>query len=164
MATAKDILESIIVGDSVVTIIIDQNLREMTIPKGITNLGVESDDDVLSLKFRIPRYYGNVDLSEFEIRINYLNANGDGDIYNVNNPDILDNIIEFEWVVGRHATSYVGDVNFNVCLRKYSDDGAVIDKEFNTKVSKLPVLEGLETSKAIDMNSVDIEKILNNQY
>ena len=75
--TAEEVLqtmtETYAETDNILTI--DNDLRTITIPPGITNIGVESDDGVHRLHFRMPRQYGEFDLSEFDIRINYLNAN-----------------------------------------------------------------------------------------
>lgn len=146
------------VGDQ--TLVIDSDLRTIMIPKGVTNLGVESDDNVLALQFRMPRYYGDVDLSTFSIYINYENAKGGGDVYEVKdwvigmNPETEEDTIEFEWLVGRFAVTYKGDVDFVVCLKE-TVDGEVV-REFNTTVATLPVLEGLETGEKIIQQYVDI--------
>lgn len=71
MATADELLSTL---DTDKTLIIDKDLRIITIPSSVKNLGVESDDDVLRLKFSMPRMYGDVDLSDFSIYINYMNA------------------------------------------------------------------------------------------
>ena len=129
------------------TLVVDGDLRTIIIPSSVTNIGVESDDDVLSLDFRMPRMYEGIDLSVFTIRINYLNARGIGDVYEIKDPVIEEETISFAWLVGRNATAYKGKVIFNVCL-KDAVDGEVL-REFNTTPAELPVLEGLETSEAI---------------
>ena len=70
MATADELLSTL---DTDKTLIIDKDLRTIIIPSSVKNLGVESDDDVLRLKFSMPRMYGDVDLSDFSIYINYMN-------------------------------------------------------------------------------------------
>ena len=60
---------------------IDNDLRTINIPVSVKNIGVESDDDVKRLEFTMPKQYGEFDLSQFRIRINYMNANGDKSIY-----------------------------------------------------------------------------------
>lgn len=126
-------------------LVINNDLRTITIPEGVKNLGVVSDDDVLRLKFKMPRYFGEFDLSEFVVRINYLNALKEGDLYEVDDVAVNDDSIAFSWLVGRHAAAYEGDVIFNICLKKIDDSGNVV-KEFNTTITELPVLEGLETT------------------
>lgn len=133
---------------------IDWESRTINIPKTITNIGVESDDGVNELYFRVPQYYDGTDLSEFSPRINYLNANKEGDVYRPIDVRIKDEWIEFTWVVGRHTTMYKGNVMFNVCMVVISNEGVVI-QEVNTTPATLPALEGLETSEAVVDEHID---------
>lgn len=141
--------------------IVDKDLRTVTIPETITVLGVEHDDDVHRLYFQLPKMYGEFDLSEFDIRINYVNAADNPDMYPVDDKDVSGDNITFSWLVGRTAFEKMGDVVFNICLRKTDSDGVVI-KEFNTTIATLPpVLEGLETTELIAQQNPDvIESIL----
>lgn len=141
MATAEELLSGVLTADK--TLVISNDLRTIGIPSSVRNLGVENDDDVLELEFKMPRYIGDVDLSVFSIRINYLNAKGEGDIYTINKPIIGDQFITFKWLVGPTATRYQGNTKFNVCLRTLASDSTV-DREYNTTIATLPVLEGLE--------------------
>ena len=146
-------------------IVIDDNLRTMTIPTDIVLLGVESDDDVNKIPFQMPKEYCGFDLSQFECRINYMNANGDGDIYIVDDLAVDGDdpsLMTFTWLVGRNACAYKGNTQFIVCLKKFTDDdtGTVV-QEFNTTVYSLPVLQGLETTEAVVQQNADIiEQIL----
>lgn len=71
MATADEILAAEVCDD---ILTVDLDSRIINIPKHVTNIGVQSDDNVRKLHFRVPRYYCDVDLSSFVIRINYMNA------------------------------------------------------------------------------------------
>lgn len=159
MATADEILSQLATEEDKV-LVINNDLRTITIPQTVKMLGVESDEDVLRLHFRMPKTYGETDLSEFVIRINYINAKGIGDIYTVSDTSIADDTITFSWLISRNATAYKGSVRFIVCLKLYDETGLLI-KEYNTTVSSLPVLEGLEVSDIIiEQNPDIIEKIL----
>lgn len=147
-------------------ITVNADLRTMNIPAAMTLLGVESDDDVNEIMFVLPRYYENVDLSTFEARVNYMNANGDGDVYVADDleieqtPEGSTNNLTFTWMVGRNACAYVGDTKFIVCLKKFDSNSNVV-QEFNSTVYSLPVLEGLETTEAVVQQNPDvIEQIL----
>lgn len=140
-------------------IMIDNDLRKISIPTSIRHLGVESDDGVLRLYFSMPKMCGDTDLSDFSIRINYLNAKGEGDVYIVDDAANGAGVILFSWLVGRNATEYKGTVHFIVCLKKLNEDGTV-DKEFNTTVASLPVLEGLETNKLIVEQNPDLPDLI----
>lgn len=156
MATADELLSTI---DTDKTLIIDKDLRTITIPSSVKNLGVESDDDVLRLKFSMPRMYGDVDLSDFSIYINYMNAKNTGDVYVVDDKTIADDTITFSWLVGRVALTYKGNVRFIVCMKKYDNDSNII-QEYNTTIASLPVLEGLETGETIVQQYPDIIEML----
>ena len=145
-------------------IVIDDNLRTMTIPTDIVLLGVESDDDVNKIAFQMPKEYCGIDLSTFQARINYMNANGEGDVYIAEDLEVDGDdpsLMTFTWIVGRTACAYKGYTQFIVCLKKFDNNSNVL-QEFNTTVYKLPVLQGLETSEAVVQQNPDIiEYILN---
>lgn len=144
-------------------IVIDDNLRTMTIPTDIVLLGVESDDDVNKIAFQMPKEYCGYDLSTFQARINYMNANGDGDVYIVDDLEVDGDdpsVMNFTWLVGRNACAYKGNTKFIVCLKQF--DGDTVVQEFNTTVYSLPVLEGLETTEAVVQQNADIIEYLIN--
>lgn len=153
MATAEELLAT--VGNEQNYIVIDSDLRTMTFPASVKNIGVENDKDVHKLSFMMPRYFSEYDLSTFNIRINYLNAQGDGDMYVVTEPTVEDDAIYFSWLVGRHACLYRGAVTFIVCLKLADGEGDVA-QEFNTTLASLQVLPGLETEPTILETDYDI--------
>lgn len=155
MVTANELLSRMSTGTDDKTLVIDNYLRKISIPKGITCLGVEYDDDVMHLDFKMPRYLGETDLSKFSIRVNYLNAQGEPDVYSVKSPTITSDYIAFTWIVGPTAVAYKGDTKFNVCLKLLDGEGYV-DKEYNTTIATLPVLEGLETDESVVSRYTDI--------
>ena len=159
MATAEEILAGMTAEETQQVLVIDNDLRRITIPEGVRLLGVTSDDDVLRLRFTMPRVYGEVDLSGFAIRINYLNAGSEGDVYPVDDAQTDGDVIRFTWLVGRHACKFAGDVRFIVCLKR--SEGGEVAQEYNTTLATLPVLEGLETGEAVAQAHPDvIEAIL----
>lgn len=145
MATADELLATSEPVNKTLTI--DLEKRIIVIPASVSLLGVESDDEVHRLQFKIPRHYGEIDLSEFKFHINYENAKHGGDMYDVEELIVDSDFITFSWLVDRFAFLYKGDVTFNICMKKY-DAGKVV-KELNTTPATLPVLEGLETDKAV---------------
>lgn len=139
-------------------IVINDDLRTMQIPSSISILGVESDDDVNKIPFQMPKEYCGFDLSTFEARINYMNNAGIGDMYIVDDLAVDGDdpsLMTFTWLVGRNACAYKGNTQFIVCLKKFDDNDNVI-QEFNTTVYSLPVLQGLETTEAIQQQNPDI--------
>lgn len=146
MATAEELLSGLTTVDK--TLVISNDLRTISIPSSVPNLGVESDNDVLRLNFKMPRHIGDIDLSTFGIRINYLNAGGETDVYTVSDAEPGTDHISFSWLVGPTATRYKGETTFNVCLITLDSDGYV-DQEFNTTIARLKVLEGLEVDESL---------------
>lgn len=139
--------------------VIDNNLRTINIPPDLKNLGVESDDDVHRIFFQMPKSYGEFDLAEFDIRINYKNGNI-GDVYAVEDKAAETDVLTFSWLVGRNAVKTKGQTQFIVCLKKTDVSGNVI-QELNTTVASLNVLEGLETTEKVVQENPDvIEQIL----
>lgn len=154
MATAAEILAATAGTDDKVCII-DLDTRQINIPKSITALGVESDDNVKHLRFRMPRTYRGIDLFEFSIRINYINANNDPAYFAKAKDKEADNdTITFYWDVERDVVAYKGNVKFIVCMVKTDLNGEVL-QELNTTVATLPVLEGLET----DMENIQVAPV-----
>lgn len=145
MATAYELLSRNIEE----VLLIDFSSKTIRIPSSITNIGVESDDETTILNFKMPRYKGKIDLKGFVVRINYTNANGEGDVYTAKDVVADEEFITFSWEVGRFAVMYKGNVNFIVCAKKFASDGITVDKEFNTTVATLPCLVGLETEQAV---------------
>lgn len=139
-------------------LIINNDLRTITVPDGFI-FGVYNDKDVLSVDFEMPRYYDDIDLSEFDIQINYLNAADTGGVYFVEDPApvVGEEKIEFQWVLGRGVFVLAGTVQFIVCLRKLSgEDDGVVEKEFNTTIARGTVLAGLEVDDPIDPDAYSV--------
>lgn len=156
MATAEELLARSTGSDEKVCVI-DWDTRVINIPKSITTLGVESDDNVKHLHFKMPKTYRGTDLSNFSIRINYMNANNDPAYFapakGVEVDDTND-VITFYWDVERDVVAYKGNVKFIVCLKR-GDSSGVVEQELNTTLATLPVLEGLET----DMYNIQVEPV-----
>lgn len=128
--------------------VIDSDLRIIGIPEQFKVLGVEHDKDVKVIQFRIPKVYKGTDLSAFNISVNYQNARGTKDRYVVTDKKASGDQIEFSWTVGKTAIEYRGDTRFIVCMRLTGSDG-IIQKEFNTTLATMTVLEGLEVDNPV---------------
>lgn len=128
--------------------VIDSDLRIIDIPEQFKVLGVENDKDVKVMQFRMPKVYKGTDLSAFNISVNYQNARGTKDRYVVTDKKVSGDQIEFSWTVGKTATVYRGYTRFIVCMRLAGSDG-VIQKEFNTTLATMTVLEGLEVDNPV---------------
>lgn len=123
--------------------VIDPESREIVIPETYQILGVESDEKTERVWFQCPKIVGdNVDLSQYQIRINYANANGDKYTYAVSGVQTEGDNILFSWLLSRNVTAYKGAVSFIVCAVNLS--GATITNEWNTTLAQAEVLEGIE--------------------
>ena len=145
---------------------IDHDFRRITIPSKKQLLGVTSDENVNILHFRCPRYCNTIDLGDFDFRVNYMNAAGEGDVYLVIDKEVGEDDITFSWTVQRHACLYVGNVRFIVCAKLFDTESGDILREYNTAVHSLPVVQGLETNDAIrediEANTDIVEEFLRN--
>lgn len=136
--------------------IIDENLRVISIPPLGAVLGVEGDKDVNSAKFKMVRYYKGIDLSKFEIRINFANANGNLSYYTVKNPTVTDDTLTFEWLVGYLVTKYKGTVRFVVRMIRTDSSTGEVQQAFDTTIGEAQSLEGLLVDTPTDEKVYDI--------
>lgn len=136
--------------------IIDENLRIISIPPLGVVLGVEGDKDVNSAKFKMVRYYKGIDLSKFEIRINFANANGDLSYYTIKNPTVTDDSLTFDWLVGYLATKYKGTVRFVVRMIITDSSTGEVQQAFDTTIGEAQSLEGLLVDVPTDEKVYDI--------
>ena len=140
--------EEVIVPEEYCTLESDTT-RRILIPDKYSILGVESDEKVKTVKFAFPRYVddGRLDLSEYQIRINYMTANPDTennkDQVQAQNGHVVGDYIVFEWLLSRRVTQYKGTITFIVCAITANDDGT-ITTEWNTTVATSESIEGLE--------------------
>jgi len=134
-------------------LVIDENLRCITIPSKAIIAGVMGDKDVNWVNFKVHRYYDGTDLSEFQIRINYLNANGDPNFYTAQNVVVKENEIYFSWLITLDAVAYPGDLRFSVCFIKYEDQE--VQQEFNTTTTILAIPDSIKVEQYIDPGEME---------
>lgn len=123
--------------------IIDPDSREIYVDPDYQILGVESDEDVERVWFKCPKVVGdNIDLSKYQLRVNYQNANSDKGQYIITDVKIDGDNIIFSWLLGRLVTAYVGKISFIICAVNVSSSD--IKNEWNTTLAQAQVLTGLE--------------------
>lgn len=154
MATVEEVLNDMSTADVIgsaanIEYLIDNELRIITVPQNGVVLGVEGDKDVNVVHFKMPRMYRGLDLGDgFNIRVNYANAKAELGYFAVVRPDVTEDSISFEWLLGSHALMYVGEIKFAVSLIKSSVDGRV-EKKFNTTIGKAQCLTGLDVDVSV---------------
>ena len=127
---------------------IDLDTRAVLVPTGEV-IGVYHDKDVNRLTFEAPARYKGIDLTGYQISINYMNEEEQKDVYLVEDMLVTMNMnnkpesIQFSWLVGATACAMPGTVGFTVCFKKLDSEGNILN-EINTKLTKMKVLEGCE--------------------
>lgn len=120
--------------------------RRLLLPKLMEIAGVESDENVRSIKFKFPKIVDGIDLTGMQIKINFMNSRQEKGQYIVTDltPHSSDeNYVIFSWNLSRLVTRYRGVTKFIVCAVKTDEDGKILT-EWNTALSQMQVLEGLE--------------------
>lgn len=96
--------------------IIDPDRREIYVDPDYQILGVESDEKADRILFRCPKTVGDgLDLTQYQLRINYQNANDQKGQYLVEDVTVDGEDILFSWLLHRPVTAYQGTVRFIVC-------------------------------------------------
>lgn len=139
--------------DSALDFLIDEHMRIIAVPDRGVVLGVEGDKDVNRVRFRMNRYYHGADLSDFQIRINYQNADGDRNYFTVLEKTVEGNAFSFIWTVAADATAVKGAVQFVVNCFTADSDG-VVQKAYHTTLGVANVLEGLEPYEGGDIPEI----------
>lgn len=144
MASTEEVLSTLLADDyihSSIQFLIDENMRTITVPPEGVVLGVTGDKDVNRINFKMVRFYDGLDLSTFQIRINYVNANGDANYYQVTDTIVEDDSILFTWLVSSDAAAYKGTVSF--AARLYTVEDTNVKESFNSTIATAEVLEGI---------------------
>lgn len=111
-------------------ITISPDFRTIQVPTGLI-LAVEGDQNVLTVNFTMARYYNGIDLSEYALKINYINAGGCGDIYLITDPEVQEEQILFNWTIGQNAAAYRGRLTFALEATK-TDEAGTVTNELHT--------------------------------
>nr|DAM10746.1 MAG TPA: hypothetical protein [Caudoviricetes sp.] len=123
---------------------IDLDTRVVQVPAGEV-IGVYHDKNVNRLTFEVPSTYKGIDLTRYQISINYMNEEEQKDVYLVEACTLSGDAstITFDWLVGATACAVPGNVCFTICFKKLDSEGNILN-EINTKLTKMKVLEGCE--------------------
>lgn len=133
--------------------LINPDTRRIIIPETLVIGGVESDKNSERIKFSCPKVVGdNLDLSEFQIRINFRNISVTippvivKDQYICEDVTVNGDNISFSWLIGRNAAKNRGILQFIVCAVKVNSDSEILI-EWNTTLAQVEVLEGIEVGE-----------------
>lgn len=138
--------------DGTYDFVIDEDLRIIAIPERGVVLGVEGDKDANRIRFRMNKTWRGYDMSKFDLRINYQNANGDKNYYTVTSKHTEGNAVVFDWIVAADAVAYQGDVFFIVV--GLITTGGMVNCAFHTTLGKAKCLEGLVVDTKTDISEI----------
>ena len=124
-----------------VTFEIDEDLRTIKKPARGNVLGVQDDNNVNHINFKMPRYYNGIDLSTFTIKINYKNALDTINSYFVDDLMFGTDTMTFSWLVSKEVTVLTGTVEFVVKL--FTTLNGEINKFFSTAIAEGIVLPSI---------------------
>ena len=113
--TAEEVLQTMAeVPESAPVCVIDPETRTIIVPPEYQLFGVENDKRTERLYFQCPKIVGdNQDLSrDYQLFINYQNANGDPDAYHIEDMEVDGDNITFSWLLEENVTKYRGNIQF----------------------------------------------------
>lgn len=156
MPTVDELLNA---SNEVTTCTINPDTREIIVPEKYKILGVFSDEKVTKIPFTCPKVVGNnVDLTEYNLYINYENAIGKSNAYLIEDVVVSGDNITFSWLLSRNVTVSPGVVKYSFCAKKL--DGDTISNEWNTTIANGLVIQGLEATREIIEENPDIIETL----
>ena len=138
---------------------IDPDTRTITVPTEYQLFGVEGDKKVERIYFQCPKVVGdNQDLSrDYQLFVNYQNANGDPDAYHIDDMEINGDNITFSWLLGENVTKYKGSIQFAFGAIKPGDDVDDPDRNrWNTTINTdCTCLVGLKSTQMVAESNPD---------
>ena len=139
--------------------IIDPETRTITVPPEYQLLGVENDKRVERIYFQCPKIVGdNQDLSQdYQLFVNYQNANGDPDAYKIEDMQVDGDNITFSWLLEENVTKYRGSIQFAFGAIKPGDEADDPDKNrWNTTINTdCTCLVGLKCTQQVAESNPD---------
>lgn len=131
---------------------VDLNTRTIEAPE---YLSVETDHRAEAVYFKMPRYFGNVDLTETTGIIQYINAAGENHIYQIPFYDIetADAIgigyveprqaILFPWLIDYNVAKQAGPIKYSIRFYKMFSETQIL-YDLHTLPSESKILKGID--------------------
>ena len=160
MATAEEVLQTMAeVSESAPVCVIDPETRTIIVPPEYQLFGVENDKRTERLYFQCPKIVGdNQDLSrDYQLFINYQNANGDPDAYHIEDMEVDGDNITFSWLLEENVTKYRGNIQFAFGAIIPGDEAEDPDKNrWNTTINTdCTCLVGLKCTQQVAESNPD---------
>ena len=138
---------------------IDAATRTISVPAQLRLFGVENDKRVERIHFQCPKIVGdNQDLSkDYQLFMNYQNANGDPDAYHIQDMEVDGDNITFSWLLKENVTKYRGNIQFAFGAIIPGDEAEDPDKNrWNTTINTdCTCLVGLECTQQVAESNPD---------
>ena len=135
MATASELLKTVVTQPDPEGHIIVGGDRFIVVPETLKRLGVQLDHNMETVTFDCPRYWDDRDMSKMAVYINYRLSNGYTDRYPVDNLRADGEIMHFDWTISRNVTEIPGTVAFLVCVMKTDAEG-VEESHWNSELNQ----------------------------
>ena len=142
------------------TLTIDSNLRKITVPQQLYNIGVAGDHLCEEIFFECPRYFDGNDLSEHDCVVRYVNAGKEYGEFNVTNMTVNEDSLIFGWKLDNSVTRYNGVISFTVQFETIKDG---IQYQWQTTPAQLNILAGLNIEQTITEKDDILFRTLSNQ-
>lgn len=126
-------------------ILIDSDLRIISIPEIFKNIGVVGDHYAETVYFQIPKLFDDVDLSTKTIQIWFLNAAKYKGISEAIDVTFDDSNLYFGWEIDRRVTAKSGQVSFGIYFTDMEGRGY----QLGTTAATVSVLQGLNDGEII---------------
>lgn len=150
MATLNELLAEPVITNPVndylhddIQFIIDNDLRAIAVPDRGIVAGVRGDKNVNRINFQMVRYYNGFDMSTFNVRVNYIAADGISNYYEVTDSTVEGDMIYFTWLIDSDVTEVVGDISFVVHLFKLENEK--VTQSYYTSINNTKQLKILDT-------------------
>ena len=160
MTTAEEVLQTMAeVPESAPVCVIDPETQTIIVPPEYQLFGVENDKRTKRMYFQCPKIVGdNQDLSQnYQLFMNYQNANGDPDAYHIEDMEVDGNNITFSWLLEENVTKYRGNIQFAFGAIIPGDDAEDPDKNrWNTTINTdCTCLVGLKCTQQVAESNPD---------
>lgn len=139
---------------------IDADLRKITVPQELYNIGVAGDCCAETIYFTCPRYFDGEDLSLHTCIIRCINAKKEYFEDETVEMNVNEDNLHFGWKVDERATRYSGIINFTVQFETINNG---CKYQWQTTPATLNVLEGLKIEETITEKDDTLFRSLSNQ-
>lgn len=139
---------------------IDADLRKITVPQKLYNIGVAGDCCAETIFFSCPRYFDGEDLSLHTCIIRCINARKEYFEDNIVEMNVSDDNLHFGWKLDERATRYSGVINFTV---QFETVNSGCGYQWQTTPAQLNILAGLNIEETITEKDDTLFRTLSNQ-